>query len=119
MAHLEKENCSSQLSLTLINMRNTHHPTGSHVTRAREALPATWNTVEQVSVLELSPQGTVCRRHTPSLLKEERCQRRLTLLTGFSRVFTDTSAGFPFLDGVLLILGEWNLSISFMVKEER
>lgn len=45
-------------------------------------------------------------------------EMQLTLLTGFSGIF-DTSAGFPFLDGVLLILGEWNLSISFMVKEER
>ena len=43
---------------------------------------------------------------------------QLTLLTDFSGIF-DTSAGFPFLDGVLLILGEWNLSMSFMVKEER
>jgi hypothetical protein len=50
--------------------------------------------------------------------QEEHLEAQLTLLTGFSGIF-DTSAGFPFLDGVLLILGEWNLSISFMVKEER
>lgn len=49
---------------------------------------------------------------------EEHLEMQLTLLTDFSGIF-DTSAGFPFLDGVLLILGEWNLSISFMVKEER
>jgi hypothetical protein len=41
------------------------------------------------------------------------------LFTGFSGIFTDPSVGFPFFEGVLLILGEWNLSISFMVKEER
>lgn len=50
--------------------------------------------------------------------QEKHLEMQLTLLTGFSGIF-DTSAGFPFLDGVLLILGEWNLSISFMVKEER
>lgn len=44
-----------------------------------------------------------------------------TLLAGFS-VFLAAGSGcscLPFLDGVLLILGEWNLSISFMVKEDR
>lgn len=62
-------------------------------------------------------------RHNVILLEaggqEQHPERRLTLFAGFSRIFTDTSAGFPFFDGVLLILGEWNLSISFMVKEER
>lgn len=43
----------------------------------------------------------------------------LTLLTTFSGVLTTTSGCFPFLDGVRFILGEWNLSINFMVNEER
>lgn len=65
------------------------------------------------------PRERMCRKHALTARSRSGAERQLTLLTGFSRVFTDTSAGFPFLDGVLLILGEWNLSISFMVKEER
>ncbi len=44
-----------------------------------------------------------------------------TLLAGFSVLLAAGSgcSCLPFLDGVLLILGEWNLSISFMVKEDR
>lgn len=44
-----------------------------------------------------------------------------TLLAGFSVLFTAGSgcSCLPFFDGVLLILGEWNLSISFMVKEDK
>lgn len=44
-----------------------------------------------------------------------------TLLAGFS-VLLAVGSGWsclPFLDGVLLILGEWNLSFSFIVKEDR
>lgn len=43
-----------------------------------------------------------------------------TLLTGFSVLLTAGSGALclPFLDGVRLILGEWNLSISFMVNVE-
>lgn len=42
-------------------------------------------------------------------------------MTGFSWFLTtgSTCNCLPFFDGVLLTLGEWNLSISFMVKEER
>lgn len=43
------------------------------------------------------------------------------MLVGFS-VLLSAGSGcscLPFLEGVLLILGEWNLSISFMVKEDR
>lgn len=44
-----------------------------------------------------------------------------TLLAGFSALLAAGSgcSCLPFLDGVLFILGEWNLSISFMVKEDR
>lgn len=44
-----------------------------------------------------------------------------TLFAGFSVLLAAGSgcSCLPFLDGVLLILGEWNLSISFMVKEDR
>lgn len=44
-----------------------------------------------------------------------------TLLAGFS-VLLAVGSGWSclhFLDGVLLILGEWNLSFSFIVKEDR
>lgn len=67
-----------------------------------------------VSALTHSAAPTAGGRLGPG----EHLEMQLTLLTGLSGIF-DTSAGFPFLDGVLLILGEWNLSISFMVKEER
>lgn len=42
-------------------------------------------------------------------------------MTGFSWLLTagSTCSCLPFFDGVLLIFGEWNLSFSFMVKEER
>lgn len=44
-----------------------------------------------------------------------------TLFIGFSVLLAAGSgcSCLPFLDGVLLILGEWNLSISFMVNEDR
>lgn len=47
--------------------------------------------------------------------------RTHTLFAGFSVLLAAGSgcSCLPFLDGVLLILGEWNLSISFMVKEDR
>lgn len=44
---------------------------------------------------------------------------RRTLFTIFSGVFTTRSGCFPFLEGVRLIFGEWNLSINFMVNEVR
>jgi len=44
-----------------------------------------------------------------------------TLLAGFSVLLAAGSgcSCFPFFDGVLLILGEWNLSFSIMVKVDR
>lgn len=57
-------------------------------------------------------------------LKESEKVTRLTLLTGFSGAGAGGSGdgGLPLVEGVRLILGEWNLSMSFMVdslREER
>lgn len=59
----------------------------------------------------------MCVKSGQSLCKV--CVAFMTLLTGFSVLVTGGLGALCLpLDGVRLILGEWNLSISFMVNVE-
>lgn len=90
-----------------------------------------WSTVSTAH--ETGKQSSPKQSNTQNKVGKKRCTSHNThkyvlvhtethtLLAGFS-VLLAVGSGWsclPFFDGVLLILGEWNLSFSFIVKEDR